>query len=40
MIADYSNIMPLVEKAEFPDELVLNDQPEEFVAYLKTTPEK
>lgn len=28
MIADYSNIMPLVEKAEFPEELVLNYQPE------------
>ena len=31
MIADYSNIMPLVEKAEFP---------EKFMAYLKPTPEK
>ena len=40
MIADYSNIMPLVEKAEFPDELVLNYQPEKFMAYLKPTPEK
>lgn len=40
MIADYSNIMPLVEKAEFPEELVLNYQPEKFMAYLKPTPEK
>ena len=40
MIADYSNIMPLVEKAEFPDDLVLNYQPEKFLAYLKPTPEK
>ena len=40
MIADYSNIMPLVEKAEFPDELVLNYQPEKFMSYLKPTPEK
>ena len=40
MIADYSNIMPLVEKADFPDELVLNYQPEKFMAYLKPTPEK
>ena len=40
MIADYSNIMPLVDKAEFPDELVLNYQPEKFMAYLKPTPEK
>ena len=39
-IADYSNIMPLVEKADFPDELVLNYQPEIFMAYLKPTPEK
>ena len=27
-------------KAEFPDELVLNYQPEKFMAYLKPTPEK
>ena len=42
LIADvpYSNIMPLVEKAEFPEELVLNYQPEKFMAYLKPTPEK
>lgn len=40
MIADYSNIMPLVKKAEFPEELVLNCQPEMFMAYLKPTPEK
>ena len=40
MIADYSNIMPLVEKAEFPDDLVLNYQLEKFLAYLKPTPEK
>ena len=40
MIADYSNIMPLVEKAEFPEELILNYQPEKFMAYLKPTPEK
>ena len=40
MIADYSNIMRLVEKAEFPDERVLNYQPEKFLAYLKTTTEK
>ena len=40
MIADYSNIMPLVEKAEFPEELILNYQPEKFMTYLKPTPEK
>ena len=39
-ITDYRNIMPLVEKAEIPDELVLNYQPEKFMAYLKPTPEK
>lgn len=36
----YSSFMLLVEKAEFPDELVLNYQPEKFMAYLKPTPEK
>ena len=40
MIADYSNIMPLVENAKFPEELILNYQPEKFMAYLKPTPEK
>ena len=36
----YSSFILLVEKAEFPDELVLNYQPEKFMAYLKPTPEK
>lgn len=38
MIADYDNIMPLIEKVQFPDELVLNYNPEKFKAYLKSTP--
>ena len=38
MIADYSNIMPLVEKAEFPDELVLNYQPREIHGLPQANP--
>lgn len=40
MIADYGNIMPLVEKAQFPDELVINYNPEKFKAYIKPMPQK
>ena len=38
MIADYSNIMPLAKKCDFPDELVLNYSPEKFLAYIKPMP--
>lgn len=40
MIADYGNILPLVEKTDFPDDLVLNYSPKKFKEYLKPTPEK
>ncbi|HCD77038.1 MAG TPA: phosphatase, partial [Prevotella sp.] len=40
MIADYGNIMPLAERTQFPDDLVLNYNPEKFRAYLKPTPQK
>ena len=38
MIADYGHIMPLVEQAGFPDELVLNYYPQQFMDYLKPMP--
>ena len=40
MIADYGNIVPLAEQVQFPDELVLNYNPEKFKAYLKPTPQE
>ena len=39
MIADYENIMPLAKKCDFPEELVLNYSPENFLAYIKPMPE-
>lgn len=33
-IADYSRIMPLLAETEFPDELIMNYQPEKFFEYL------
>lgn len=38
MIAEYDHIIPLLQQAEFPDELILNYSPEKFKAYLKPTP--
>jgi len=33
-IADYERLWPLLEEAEFPDELVMNDKPAKFFDYL------
>ncbi len=33
-IADYGNVMPLVEETDFPDELIMNYWPELFFSYL------
>ena len=33
-IADYGFIYPLLAQTEFPEELILNDKPEEFLTYL------
>lgn len=33
-IADYSNVMPLVEEVGFPDELIMNYWPEQFFQYV------
>ena len=38
MIADYTNILPLLKKCDFPDELILNNNPEKFLGYLKPMP--
>ena len=40
MIADYSNIMPLPKKCDFPKELVLNYFPKKFLAYIKPMPKR
>lgn len=37
-IADYSNVMPLVEEVHFPDELIMNYWPERFFDYLGIPP--
>ena len=37
-IADYGYIYELLQIAEFPDELILNDKPDFFKSYLKETP--
>ena len=37
-LADYGYIYELLQIAEFPDELILNDKPDFFKSYLKETP--
>ena len=39
-IADYSYIWPLLQETEFPEALILNDKPEEFLRYLNIELEK
>ncbi len=34
-IANYDNIYPLLAQTEFPDELIMNDKPERFIAMIK-----
>lgn len=36
-IGDYEYIWPLLAKTEFPEELIMNDKPEEFLNYLNIT---
>ncbi len=38
-IADYRYALPLLERTEFPQELVVNDKPELFFSCLKPSPE-
>lgn len=38
-IADYRFVYPLIEEAKFPNELILNDKPEQFLDYLKLPKE-
>ncbi len=33
-IADYSNVFPLLVETKFPNELILNDKPEELIGFL------
>jgi len=33
-IADYHQLYPLLEETEFPEELIMNDKPEQFLAWL------
>jgi putative hydrolase len=33
-VADYDYIWPLLAETEFPEALVMNDKPEEFLKYL------
>lgn len=33
-IADYSNVMPLLDETDFPQELILNDKPAQLLEYL------
>ena len=33
-IADYSNVLPLLDETDFPQELVLNDKPAQLMEYL------
>lgn len=39
MIAQYDKIMPLVEEAEMPDELIMNYSTKRFLDYLKPMPQ-
>lgn len=39
MIAQYDNIMPLIEETDFPDELIINYDAERFLKYLKPMPQ-
>lgn len=34
-IADYSNVMPLIEETHFPPELIMNDKPAQLLDFLK-----
>ncbi len=34
-IADYSNVLPLLDETDFPQELVLNDKPSQLMKYLE-----
>lgn len=34
-IANYEHCLPLLQQTEFPEELVINDKPEEFMKYLE-----
>lgn len=34
-IANYEHCLPLLQQTEFPEELVINDKPEEFLKYLE-----
>lgn len=40
MIAQYDNVMPLLKEVDFPDELIINYDVEQFLNYLKPTPKK
>lgn len=37
-IANYEYVLPLLAQTDFPDALVLNDKPEEFLSYLQIPP--
>lgn len=35
MIADYSRIIPLLAETEFPEDLIINNNVDKFLGYLK-----
>lgn len=37
-IADYSNVIPLLQETDFPEELIMNDKPDSFLRYLSIPP--
>ncbi|MCF0197519.1 MAG: phosphatase [Bacteroidaceae bacterium] len=37
-IADYAEVLPLLGQTEFPEALVVNDKPQQFLEYLKKPP--